>query len=104
MEGPQFSSRAESLANRMLGHALIGMTQAVEAKLARELEMCYCNISLITDYDAGTAGAEPVTNDEVVRVFGQNNQKVKDLLFAMIPALPDERLCVCATALEGAVF
>jgi 5'-methylthioadenosine phosphorylase len=80
------------------------MTQYPEAYLARELEICYVNISLITDYDVGTEDTAPVTNEEVVRVFAENNQKVKDLLYAMIPALPEVRDCPCAHALEGAAF
>jgi len=104
IQGPRFSTRAESKWFAAQGWEVINMTQYPESYLARELEICYCNISLITDHDAGAEGAEPVTNDEVVRVFAENNQKVKDLLFAMIPALPEERPCVCATALEGAAF
>ncbi|MBF4509763.1 MAG: S-methyl-5'-thioadenosine phosphorylase [Aeromicrobium sp.] len=104
IQGPRFSTRAESRWFASQGWEVINMTQYPESYLARELEMCYCNISLITDYDAGTAGAEPVTNEEVVRVFGENNEKLKNLLYSMIPALPVERPCVCATALEGAVF
>ena len=80
------------------------MTQYPEAYLARELEICYVNISLITDYDVGTIDVAPVTNEEVIRVFSENNQKLKDLLHRMIPALPEERTCVCASALEGAAF
>jgi 5'-methylthioadenosine phosphorylase len=80
------------------------MTQYPECYLARELEVCYCNISLITDHDAGVEGAEPVINEEVVRVFNKSNSKVKELLYAMIPALPRERTCSCASALEGATF
>lgn len=104
IQGPRFSTRAESKWFASQGWEVINMTQYPESYLARELEICYCNISLITDHDAGAEGAEPVTNDEVVRVFAANNQRVKDLLFAMIPALPEERVCVCATALEGAAF
>ena len=104
IQSPRFSTRAESRWFASQGWEVINMTQYPESYLARELEMCYCNISLITDYDAGTAGAEPVTNEEVVRVFGENNEKLKNLLYSMIPALPVERPCVCATALEGAVF
>jgi 5'-methylthioadenosine phosphorylase len=104
IQGPRFSTRAESRWFASQGWEVINMTQYPESYLARELEICYCNISLITDHDAGAEGAEPVTNDEVVRVFAANNQRVKDLLFAMIPALPEARDCVCATALEGAAF
>lgn len=105
IQGPRFSTRSESKWFAEQGWEVINMTQYPEAYLARELEICYCNISIITDHDAGVEGLEePVTNDEVVRMFAASNQKVKDLLFAMIPALPAERSCVCATALEGAAF
>ncbi len=105
IQGPRFSTRAESQWFASHGWEVINMTQYPESYLARELEMCYCNISIITDHDAGVEGlGEPVTNEEVVRMFAASNQKVKDLLFAMIPALPAERPCVCATALEGAAF
>jgi len=104
IQGPRFSTRAESRWFASQGWEVINMTQYPECYLARELEICYCNISLITDHDAGTEGAEPVSNEEVVRVFGENNDKVKALLHAMIPALPRDRECVCAHALEGAAF
>jgi len=104
IQGPRFSTRSESKWFASQGWEVINMTQYPECYLARELEICYCNISLITDHDAGAEGAEPVTNDEVVRVFNENNEKVKALLYAMIPALPAERACVCSHALEGAAF
>ncbi len=104
IQGPRFSTRAESRWFASQGWEVINMTQYPECYLAREQEICYCNISLITDYDAGTAGAPPVTNDDVVRVFAENTQKIKDLLFAMIPVLPEERDCVCASALSSAEF
>jgi 5'-methylthioadenosine phosphorylase len=104
IQGPRFSTRAESKWFASHGWEVINMTQYPEAYLARELEICYVNISLITDYDAGTEDVPPVTNEEVVRVFGENNQRVKDLLYAMIPELPEARDCPCATALEGAAF
>lgn len=104
IQGPRFSTRAESHWYASQGWEVINMTQYPECYLARELEICYCNISLITDHDAGAEGVEPVTNDEVVRVFAQSNEKLKALLYAMIPALPVERDCVCSHALEGAAF
>ena len=104
IEGPRFSTRAESTWFANAGWEGINMTQYPEAVLARELELCYANISLITDYDVGVEGVPAVTNDEVVRVFGENNAKVRDLLFAVIPELPAERDCPCATALRGAAF
>jgi 5'-methylthioadenosine phosphorylase len=104
IQGPRFSTRAESHWFASQGWEVINMTQYPECYLARELEICYCNISLITDHDAGTEGAQPVTNEEVIRVFAANNERVRDLLHAMIPALPVERSCVCALALRGAAF
>jgi 5'-methylthioadenosine phosphorylase len=104
IQGPRFSTRSESRWFASQGWEVINMTQYPECYLARELEICYCNISLITDHDVGTEGAEPVSNDEVVRVFGENNERLRDLLYAMIPALPVERPCVCAHALDGAAF
>lgn len=104
IQGPRFSTRSESKWFQSQGWEVINMTQYPECQLARELEICYCNISLITDHDVGTEGVEPVSNDEVIRVFAANNERLKDLLHAMIPALPAERPCVCAHALEGAAF
>jgi 5'-methylthioadenosine phosphorylase len=104
IEGPRFSTRAESAWFASAGWEVINMTQYPESLLARELELCYANISLITDYDVGVEGTPPVTNDEVVRVFAENNERLRELLFAVIPALPEERDCPCATALSGASF
>jgi len=104
IEGPRFSTRAESAWFASAGWEVINMTQYPEAVLARELELCYANISLITDYDVGVEGVPPVTHEEVVRVFTENNEKLRDLLFAVIPDLPVERDCPCATALQGARF
>jgi len=104
IQGPRFSTRAESRWFASQGWEVINMTQYPECYLARELEICYVNISLITDHDAGAEGAEPVSNEEVVRVFNENNSRVKGLIHAMIPALPEARECSCAHALEGAAF
>jgi 5'-methylthioadenosine phosphorylase len=104
IEGPRFSTRAESAWFASAGWEVINMTQYPEAVLARELELCYANISLITDYDVGVEGVPPVTHEAVVRVFTENNEKLRDLLFSVIPALPEERTCECATALTGARF
>ena len=104
IEGPRFSTRAESAWFASAGWEVINMTQYPEALLARELELCYANISLITDYDVGVEGVPPVTHEEVVRVFTENNEKLRDLLFAVIPELPEARTCACATALTGARF
>jgi 5'-methylthioadenosine phosphorylase len=104
IEGPRFSTRAESAWFKAAGWEVINMTQYPEAVLARELEICYANVSLITDYDVGVEDVPPVTHEEVVRVFEENNARLRELLFAVIPALPAERDCPCATALAGARF
>jgi len=104
IQGPRFSTRSESRWFASQGWEVINMTQYPECYLARELEICYCNISLITDHDVGADGATPVTNEEVIRVFNQNNAKVKELLHRMIPKLPKVRECDCSTALQGASF
>ena len=102
IEGPRFSTRAESRWYSQNGWHVINMTQYPEAALARELQICYCNISLITDYDVGVEGMPPVTVPEVIKVFNDNNARLRDLLLAIIPLLPAERACPCATALDGA--
>lgn len=104
VEGPRFSTRAESAWYSRQGWEVVNMTQYPEAALARELEICYANISLITDYDVGVEGIHPVTAEEVVRVFADNNAKVRELLLAAVPPLPEERNCPCSTALGGARF
>ncbi len=107
IQGPRFSTRAESKWFQEMGWDTINMTQYPEGYLARELELCYVNVSLITDYDVGLEGmpgVQPVSHAEVVRVFEENNAKLKDLLFALLPAVPAERTCPCATALQGARF
>ncbi len=104
IEGPRFSTRAESAWFQAQGWEVINMTQYPEAVLARELELCYANISLVTDYDVGVPGIPPVTHEEVIRVFNENNARLRELLFAAIAALPAERDCPCATALKGARF
>ena len=102
IEGPRYSTRAESAWFSGQGWRTINMTGYPEALFARELEICYANVSLITDYDVGVEGAPPVTHEDVVRVFTENNARLRDLLFSLVPALPEERTCSCATALAGA--
>jgi 5'-methylthioadenosine phosphorylase len=103
IQGPRFSTRSESQWYRSAGWHVINMTQYPEAYLARELEMCYVNVSLITDYDVGVAGeVEAVSHEEVLRVFSENNDKLRRLLFSLVPRVPGERSCPCSTALQGA--
>ena len=104
IQGPRFSTRAESAWFQRQGWEVINMTQYPEAPLARELEVCFANVSLVTDYDVGIGDVPAVTHGEVIRVFNENNARLHDLLVAAIPALPAERDCPCATALEGARF
>jgi 5'-methylthioadenosine phosphorylase len=103
IEGPRFSTRAESRWYASAGWEVINMTQFPEAALARELELCYVNISLITDYDVGVEGVAPVSVAEVVKVFAENNERLRSLLGSIVPAIPAERSCECGTALAGAV-
>jgi 5'-methylthioadenosine phosphorylase len=105
IQGPRFSTRAESRFFSLQGWDVIGMTQQPEAVLARELEMCFGNISLVTDYDVGVEGeTEAVTNEEVIRVFQENIGRLRELLGRIIPKIPETRDCPCATALEHARF
>lgn len=105
IQGPRFSTVAESRWYSQAGWEVINMTQYPEAYLARELEMCYINISLITDYDVGLEGQpgiEPVTHEGVIAVFNANNQKVKNVILALIERIPEKRECKCGSALSGA--
>ncbi len=105
IQGPRFSTRAESRWFRSLGWDVINMTQYPEVTLARELEMCYVNISLITDYDTGLEGdpnIKPVTHEEVIRIFQENIDKLKSLIVEMIKVIPEERNCPCPNILKGA--
>jgi len=100
IEGPQFSSRAESRWYKAQGWTLIGMTGCPEAALARELALCYTTIALVTDTDAGVEEGEGVTHAEVFRVFGENIGRLRDLLKRTIEQLPDDRDCPCPRALD----
>lgn len=102
VQGPRFSTKAESTWYSSQGWEVINMTQYPECYLARELEICYVNISLITDFDAGLEGnpdVKPVTYDEVIKVFDENNAKLRKLLFHAIPRIKKERNCICSNAL-----
>jgi 5'-methylthioadenosine phosphorylase len=107
IQGPRFSTRAESRWFSSLGWEVINMTQYPEAILARELELCYVNISLITDYDVGLEGmpdVAPVSVAEVEKFFASNNERVRRLILGLVPKLPAERECPCATAMKGAII
>jgi 5'-methylthioadenosine phosphorylase len=100
VEGPRFSTRAESRWYSGMGGAVINMTGHPEAVLARELALCYTAIALVTDLDAGVEGDHGVTQEEVFRVFGENTGRLRDLLLRVLPSLPEQRVCPCATALD----
>jgi len=106
IQGPRFSTRAESQWFSRQGWAVINMTQYPEVALARELALCYVNISLITDYDAGLEGeaaAGAVTVHDVVGVMRDNNHRVRQLIERLLPRLAGERRCPCPGALDHAV-
>ena len=105
IQGPRFSTVAESRWFAAAGWEVINMTQYPEAYLARELEMCYVNIALITDYDVGLegqSGIEPVTHEAVIEVFNANNSRVRNVILGMIEKMPRSRSCACGHALSGA--
>ena len=105
IQGPRFSTRAESRWFSSMGWEVINMTQYPEVVLARELELCYVNVSLITDYDVGLEGmpdVPPVSVSEVEKVLASNNDRVRELILALVPRLPAERACPCPTAMRGA--
>jgi 5'-methylthioadenosine phosphorylase len=104
IQGPRFSTRAESHWLRGLGGDVVNMTAYPECHLARELELCYTTIAMVTDYDAGAAGVEPVSAAEVVRVFGEAGERLRELLFAVLPRIGPQPKDVCATALRGAAL
>jgi 5'-methylthioadenosine phosphorylase len=107
IQGPRFSTRAESRWFSSQGWEVINMTQYPEVALARELEMCYVNIALITDYDAGLEGQpgiRPVSVSEVIEVMNANNAHVRRLIEVLLPRLAGERTCPCARTLENAVI
>jgi 5'-methylthioadenosine phosphorylase len=103
IEGPAFSTRVESEVNRRLGFSVVGMTVLPEAKLAREAEMCYATVSLVTDYDVWKEGEE-VSVERVVEVLHANVDNVKKLIRRVLPPLVRERACPCGSALRYAVF
>ena len=108
MEGPQFSTRAESLLYRSWGCDVIGMTNMPEAKLAREAELCYATVAMVTDYDCWREGHDAVTVEQVVRVVVENADKARSLVRAVVPMLGQGERAGCASgcdrALEHAVI
>ncbi|MFD3611887.1 S-methyl-5'-thioadenosine phosphorylase [Streptomyces atroolivaceus] len=103
VEGPRFSTRAESRWHAAMGWSVVGMTGHPEAVLARELNLCYTTLTLVTDLDAGAEAGEGVNHTEVLEVFAANVDRLRSVLFDAVAALPpgDDRDCVCAHALDG---
>ena len=104
MEGPQFSTKAESMVYRSWGMDVIGMTNLQEAKLAREAEICYTTIALVTDYDCWHPGHHAVTVSEIIANLKQNTAHAQQIIREAIKLLPGERTCACGQALEHALI
>jgi 5'-methylthioadenosine phosphorylase len=105
VNGPRFSTRAESRFFSSIGGDVINMTQYPEAYLARELEMCYVNIALVTDYDVGLEGdldLKPVSTEEVIQVLARHNDRVRTAIGEIIAHIPAEYACECHEALSRA--
>ena len=101
IDGPRFSTRAESRWYAQQGWTIIGMTGQPEAGLARELALCYTPVALVTDTDAGVEEGEGVTHSEVFAIFAKNMVRLRELLVRIIGALPEVRDCPCSHALDG---
>ncbi len=107
INGPRFSTRAESMFFSRQGFDLINMTQYPEVALAREQSICYLGIGLVTDYDVGLEGRSeiaPVSAAEVGKIFNRNIENAKRLLLELIPEIPERRGCSCGSALDGAIL
>jgi len=100
MQGPRFSTRAESRLYRSWGAHVIGMTMVPECVLAREAEICYLSIATVTDYD--TFKEHPTNIQDIMEVVRKNTDHIKDLITKIIPEIPQERNCVCSTSLKNA--
>ncbi len=104
MEGPAFSTLAESNLYRSWGADVIGMTNLQEAKLAREAELCYVTIAMVTDYDCWHPDHDAVTVDQIIAVLHKNAENASKLVAAAVAAMPAERTCKCGSALAHALI
>jgi 5'-methylthioadenosine phosphorylase len=104
MEGPQFSTKAESNVYRSLGMDVIGMTNLQEAKLAREAELCYVTVAMVTDYDCWHPHHDSVTVDQIVAVLLKNAENAARVVRETIALMPSERSCKCGSALAHAIL
>lgn len=103
IEGPQFSTLAEANVHRQMGFDIIGMTNVTEAKLAREAELCYGTVAMITDYDCWHAGHESVTLEQVMENLSRNSENAQNVIRAAVRAMPAARSCKCGKALAHAI-
>jgi 5'-methylthioadenosine phosphorylase len=104
MEGPQFSTLAEAHVHRQLRFDVIGMTNVTEAKLAREAEICYSTIAMITDYDCWHPEHSSVTLEEIISNLNKNTENAQNVIRAAVRAMPAERSCKCGRALAHAIL
>ena len=104
MEGPQFSTLAESHTYRQLRFDVIGMTNLTEAKLAREAELCYSTVAMITDYDCWHPQHDAVTLDEIIGNLGRNAANAQRVISQAVRQIPAERACRCGSALSHAIL
>jgi len=104
MEGPQFSTKAESNTYRSWGMDLIGMTNLQEAKLAREAEICYSTMALVTDYDCWHPDHDSVTVADIIKNLTMNSENAQKIIKAAVKRLPVERTCKCGSSLQHAIL
>jgi 5'-methylthioadenosine phosphorylase len=104
IEGPQFSTRAESEFFRSLKASVIGMTNLPEARLAREAEICYATLALVTDYDCWHVSEEAVSVEAVIEFLRRNAETARAVIAGSIAGMPAGRSCPCSSALEGAIL
>ncbi len=104
IEGPQFSTLAEAHMHRQLGFDVIGMTNVTEAKLAREAELCYASIAMVTDYDCWHPGHESVTGAQIIATLNQNAENAQQVLRQAVKSMPVQRSCKCGSALSSALI
>ncbi|HUI76246.1 MAG TPA: S-methyl-5'-thioadenosine phosphorylase [Candidatus Acidoferrum sp.] len=104
IEGPQFSTLAEANMHRQLNFDVIGMTNVTEAKLAREAELCYSSIAMITDFDCWHPGHESVTGAQIMATLAQNAENAQRVLRQAVKEMPSDRSCNCGSALRSALI
>jgi 5'-methylthioadenosine phosphorylase len=104
MEGPQFSTLAEANVHRRMGFDVIGMTNVTEAKLAREAELCYSTMAMITDYDCWHQGHDSVTVAQIIQTLNGNAANAQRVLREAVRSMPSDRSCKCGSALQHALL